>query len=188
MAKRVSLKGKGAELFFGDYPAPPSPAPAEALGAVAPELPADGPNGAPPTTAPAAGENVGPEASATAEPAATAPPRARRQRQPVSQPAAVSEQLGNHDSKLASTRASYKREEIEAIRRVVKTPGREVSFVRLTPEEKGQLAEVVYTFKRQGQKTTENEINRIAINALLADYRANGEQSVLAKVLAALQA
>jgi hypothetical protein len=84
--------------------------------------------------------------------------------------------------------ASNDEKRVQAIRRVVKTPGREVSFVRLSPEEKGELADLVHAYKRQGFKTTENEINRIAINALLADYRANGEESMLAKVLAALRA
>jgi hypothetical protein len=71
---------------------------------------------------------------------------------------------------------------------VVKQTGREVSFVRLSPEEKGRLADIVYTYRRQGRKTTENELNRIAINALLDDYDAHGAQSVLARVLDALHA
>ncbi len=77
---------------------------------------------------------------------------------------------------------------IEAIRKVVKGPGREVSFVRLTPEEKAEVVDIVYTYRRQGQKTTENEINRIALNYLLHDYHEHGERSVLAQVLAALSA
>ncbi len=75
---------------------------------------------------------------------------------------------------------------IEAIRKVVKAPGKEVSFVRLSPDEKGELADIVYTYKRQGKKTSENEINRIALNYILQDYKANGENSILAKVIAAL--
>jgi hypothetical protein len=51
----------------------------------------------------------------------------------------------------------------------------------LTPQEKQQLADVVYTYKRQGRRTSENEIGRIAINFLMADYRANGGNSMLAK-------
>jgi hypothetical protein len=77
---------------------------------------------------------------------------------------------------------------VESIRQVIKAPGREVSFVRLTPEEKARLGDIVYTFKRQGQKTSETEINRIAINYLLLDFHEHGEQSVLARVLAALRA
>ena len=91
-------------------------------------------------------------------------------------------------SSLASTLAGVEAETIDAIRKVVKTQGREVSFIRLTPEEKGQISDIVYTYKRQGQKTTENQINRIAINYLLHDYHEHGEQSVLARVLASLLA
>jgi hypothetical protein len=91
-------------------------------------------------------------------------------------------------SPKASTLASYQQELIETIRRTVKKGGKEVSFVRLTQTEKDQLADIVYTFKRQGKKTTENEINRIAINFLLEDYKRNGEESMLVKVIEALLA
>jgi hypothetical protein len=184
VAKRVSLKGKGAELFFGDYPEPPSPAPAGSAGVDAAEVPARS-NAATPAAARAASENTAPEVTAT-ETATAAPGRPPRRRS-ASQLVSIGKRSNLIDSKLARAGDSDEKEEVEAIRRVVKRPGREVSFVRLTPEEKGELAEVVYTYKRQGQKTTENEINRIAINALLADHRANGEQSILAKVLAALR-
>jgi len=50
------------------------------------------------------------------------------------------------------------------------------------------LAELVYRYKRQGKKTTENEINRIAVNFILEDHEANGDRSVLAKVIDALLA
>jgi len=79
-------------------------------------------------------------------------------------------------------------ETVDTVRKVVKVVGRDVSFVRLSPEEKRRLAGIVFTYKMQGVKTTENEINRIAINLLLEDYERNGEQSMLARVLAALQA
>lgn len=77
---------------------------------------------------------------------------------------------------------------IETIRKAIKVPGREVSFVRLTPDEKAQLAEIVYHYKRQGKKTSENEINRIAINLMLQDYVTNGDASILARVIFALLA
>ncbi len=70
----------------------------------------------------------------------------------------------------------------------MKNTGREVTFVRLTPEEKSQLADIVYTYKRQGVKTSENEISRIAMSYLLEDYKAHGQESILAKVIAALLA
>jgi hypothetical protein len=92
------------------------------------------------------------------------------------------------DSAHASTLASYPEGLVESIRKIVKSVGKEVSFVRLTPEEKNQLVDLVYTYKRQGVKTSENEINRIAVNLVLADYEANGEASILARVIEALLA
>jgi hypothetical protein len=95
---------------------------------------------------------------------------------------------GKQASSHASTLAEEADELTATIRRTVKVPGKEVVYVRLTPEEKAQIADIVYTYKRQGVKTSENEIGRIGANFLIEDYRANGENSVLAKVLAALQA
>lgn len=98
----------------------------------------------------------------------------------------------NNDSLSASKHASmiskYTDVMIEKIRKAVKQIGKEVTFVRLTPDEKARLSDVAYTYKRQGIKTSENEISRIAINNLLADFEANGQESVLAKVIAALNA
>jgi hypothetical protein len=88
----------------------------------------------------------------------------------------------------ASTLARYHDSLIDTIRKAVKHTGREVTFVRLTPEEKRQLADIVYTYKRQGVKTSENEISRIAMSYLLEDYKANGQESILAKVIASLLA
>src|SRR4051812_7631495 len=75
---------------------------------------------------------------------------------------------------------------IETIRKAVKHSGKEVTFVRLTQEEKAQLGDIVYTYKKQGIKTSENEIARIGLNQLIEDYKANGQNSTLAKVLKAL--
>lgn len=91
-------------------------------------------------------------------------------------------------SKLAKEQA----ETIEAVRKVVKLVGKEPLFLRLTPEEKREVSSIAYTFNELyssgGRKTTENDIGRIAVNYLICEYRENGEQSILAKVLAALNA
>lgn len=98
----------------------------------------------------------------------------------------------NNSNQPASTQASTQTnrddENIERIRKVVKAIGKEVTYVRLLPEEKEKLGDIVYTYKRLGIKTSENEIGRIAINFVTQDYEENGENSVLAKVLAALNA
>jgi hypothetical protein len=178
-SKRVSLKGKGADLFFGDYTPPVQSPSATSEGgadeaAVPVEIAAATP--VPPE------EPSKPPTPVTLTPSKRSPRQSVRRQQTTPTPAA-----GNGASQLASTLAIDSGDSIRAIRKVVRMPGKEVSFVRLTPEEKAQVADIVYTYKRQGQKTTENEINRIALNHLLLDYHENGEHSVLARVLAALR-
>jgi hypothetical protein len=118
----------------------------------------------------------------------TASPQPRRQlvRHPLGKRAS------HPPSTDASTQASappcYRPEWVEATRKLIKTTGKEVAYTRLTSQEKGQLAEVVYGFRRQGIKTSENEVLRIAINHLLDDFGANGVASFLQRVIAALLA
>jgi hypothetical protein len=91
-------------------------------------------------------------------------------------------------SKLASTLASQP-DIIETIRKIVKNPAKEeVLYIRVTKEEKNQLGDIEYTYDRQDIETSANELGRIAVNFLIADYKANGEHSILAKVLTALHA
>jgi hypothetical protein len=87
--------------------------------------------------------------------------------------------------KLASMQASYPDDLVESIRRTVKVTGKEVSYVRLTTQEKDELIDVVYNCKSQDFKTTENEVGRIAVNFVIKDYKANGADSILARVLKA---
>ena len=75
---------------------------------------------------------------------------------------------------------------IEQIRRAVKEFGKEAATHRFTLEEKKAIADVIYSYKRRGIRTSENEIARIAVNFLIDDYRENGENSILDKVLQVL--
>jgi len=104
---------------------------------------------------------------------------------------AINGQVSNNASKQAST-ITDKHDSIEAIRKTVKQVGKEVFFIRVTPEEKHTLGSIVYAFNEmyrgEGRKTSENEVGRIALNLLLEDYQENGINSILAKVLAALNA
>jgi hypothetical protein len=68
----------------------------------------------------------------------------------------------------------------------VKVLGKEPSTHRMTPEEKKAIVDIIYAYKSSGVRTSENEIARIAINFLVEDYGENGENSVLHKVLQAL--
>jgi hypothetical protein len=71
----------------------------------------------------------------------------------------------------------------EMVRKSVKQIGKEAATHRFTLEEKNELADIEYTYKRQGIRTSENEITRIAINYFIEEYRQNGEQSILARIL-----
>jgi hypothetical protein len=112
------------------------------------------------------------------------------------EPTRDSKQASKRASKQASTLASSHQKgdalvlpqaTLTAIRKTVRVPGREVTYVRLSSEEKARLFEVVSTYKLQGHKITETEISRIAVNFILEDYRAHGEQSILAQALVALR-
>jgi hypothetical protein len=75
---------------------------------------------------------------------------------------------------------------IDIVRKAVKEIGKEAATHRFTETEKRELADIIYTYKNQGTKTTENEITRIAVNFVVEDYKVNGENSVLHKILEAL--
>jgi hypothetical protein len=72
---------------------------------------------------------------------------------------------------------------IEDVRKSVKNYGKEAATYRFTVEEKRLLNDAIYAYKGQSIRTSENEIARIAINFVMADYKENGENSVLHKVL-----
>lgn len=77
---------------------------------------------------------------------------------------------------------------VEGIRKAVKRLGKEATFCRFTQEEKNALADIIYTYKRSGIRTSENEVIRIAVNWLLENYHSDGKNSVLASVLERLNA
>src|SRR5689334_19527523 len=79
--------------------------------------------------------------TAQTEPPAAAPrPGADSRHDETALPAVPEPPASKHTSPKASTLARYQDSVIETIRKAVKHPGREVTFVRLTPAEKGQLA------------------------------------------------
>lgn len=75
---------------------------------------------------------------------------------------------------------------VEMLRSLVKESGKERSEHRLSMKEKEAIVDIIYQSRRQGIRTTENEVARIAMNFIIADYRQNGEKSLLARVLVAL--
>lgn len=74
-------------------------------------------------------------------------------------------------------------EMVEQIRRAVKEVGKEAATHRFSAEEKQAVGQIVFSYKQQGIRTSENEIARISINYLVRDYRQRGSQSILAQIL-----
>ena len=75
---------------------------------------------------------------------------------------------------------------IELVRKAVKSVGKEAATYRLTKKEKQDLLEIIYAYRSQGYKVSENEITRIAINYLIIDYKSNPMKSILHEVIEAL--
>ena len=72
---------------------------------------------------------------------------------------------------------------LEEVRKAVKQIGKEAATHRFTIQEKQAIDDIVYTYGRQGYRTSENEITRIGVNWLLWDYQQHGAHSVLARLL-----
>lgn len=89
----------------------------------------------------------------------------------------------HQDSKQPFNQDSMQEEHLDEIRKMVKQLGKELSTHRFTLGEKVALAEIIYTYARQGIRTSENELTRIAVNWLLVDYQQNGANSVMARLL-----
>jgi len=85
----------------------------------------------------------------------------------------------NHDTVLPW----YHGDMMNTVRKAVKQFGKEAATHRFTLKEKSALAEVVFTYRGKGIKTSENEITRIAINYLILDFQRHGQGSLLAQIL-----
>jgi hypothetical protein len=85
----------------------------------------------------------------------------------------------HHDTTIPQTEEAI----LEAVRRAVKQIGKEAATHRFTEAEKSGLRDIEYAYRRDGIRTSENELTRIAINYLLEDHRKNGQGSILAAAL-----
>ena len=104
---------------------------------------------------------------------------------------AKSEKPKTHDTMIPSNRDTmtprYHDTIISMVRKAVKEFGKEAATHRFTLSEKKAIADIIYTYKSNGFRTSENEVARIAVNFLIEDFRQNGENSILDRVLKALR-
>lgn len=75
---------------------------------------------------------------------------------------------------------------INAIRLAVRQLGKEAATHRFTTAEKQAVAEIIFAYRAQNIRTSENEIARIAINFIVNDHAQKGAESVLHRSLKAL--
>jgi len=96
----------------------------------------------------------------------------------------------NHDTVVSSNQDTMtpmlSDKTIEIVRKALKIFGKEAATHRFTPEEKKKLSDIIFHYKGLGIRTSENEIARIAINFIFEDHKLNGKQSILERVLRAL--
>ena len=78
----------------------------------------------------------------------------------------------------ATTEASDQDTMLSAIHESILQIGKEAATYRLTLDEKKKIAEIIYSLKMKNIRITENEIVRIALNALLYDYEKDKSKSV----------
>ena len=93
----------------------------------------------------------------------------------------------HHDTTTPRHHSTASADEVRRLRKVVKEFGKEAATYRFTREEKEQLSDIIHTCRRQGYRTSEVEIARIAVNWLLGDYRERGKRSLLYSVVRALR-
>jgi len=77
----------------------------------------------------------------------------------------------------------YQDDMLENIRKALRSFGKEAATHRFTLAEKQAIAELIYRYKKDGIRTNENEIARIAINFIINDHKEFGKDSILDLVL-----
>ena len=192
--KRVSMRGRGADIFFGDYDAPsapplsaedPAPAATEvaATAPVAADDPALGPSAAidtplPVPAAPVAGSDEGHRTATPPDEVPTDQASEQASRR-------LSKQASNKASKADAPAASPAGAALDPDvlgflwENLVEQATLANTF-RYTEQELDRLADVLYAItKRHRAKLTKQDIARLGLNAVLWDYRVRGDASLL---------
>jgi hypothetical protein len=157
MPKRVSLKGKGADIFFGDFTPTASATPSTA-----------------------ASEQVEVPVSPTPSQNRAKPSSRSHRREDASVRARTHART---DADVgARVRTAMRAELLKKLRQ----KQRLASYTfRFRPEELDRLDQVVSALESgNGQRPSKNDLVRLGLLWLLADYEDNGDASVLAQVLA----
>jgi hypothetical protein len=165
MVRRVSLKGKGAEIFFGDNPATPqadAPAPAA-------------PSGLPDVTS-TASDDHSPSSVRTARLQASKQ-ASKRASQPADKNASTQERKPDGDAVVALA------DILPAIFEQVAGRATISATFRYTDSELTRLTDALYDVtKRHRVKLTKQDVARLGLNAVLWDHETRRNQSLLTQL------
>jgi hypothetical protein len=188
VAKRVSLRGKGADIFFGNYqPAAPAgpgstdtPAPPPAAPAPSPRRKRTVKPAVPPTTRAVDADR--PEAIRAATILEQTP-----RSEPTPPPSKHTNRIASKQARLQAsidtnqvTERSLAPEVLDAVLDSVSEPATITNSFRYTEQELSWLTDALYELgKRHGAKLTKQDVARLGLNLVLWDYRARGDTSLL---------
>ncbi len=124
----------------------------------------------------------------TATPTPVALPRIQKVNDQTMKATTIPSNRDTTVSRQHVTTADSGDDSIEVVRKAVKLLGEKAATHRFTADEKDAIADIVYSLRKKGITTSENEITRIAINYLVWEYRQRKQESILAIVLERLNA
>ena len=168
MPKRVSVKGKGADIFFGEY------------GAIPPDPASDQPGEFAPAVSP--GQPSTPETIPTQLPPVEASKNTQKKD-------VLQESI--HARKTPDTAISppllgpLTSEVLDSISQYIAKPAAITNAFRYTEQELSWLTDAIYELtKRHSIKMTKQDVARLGLNAVLWDYRTRGDSSLLGEFVA----
>jgi len=178
--KRVSMRGRGADIFFGDYDAPSAPPLSADDPALGPPAAIDTPLPVP--VSPVAGSDEGHQ---TATPPDEVPTDQASEQATEQASRRLSKQASNKASKADAPAASPAGAALDPDvlgflwENLVEQATLANTF-RYTEQELDWLADALYAItKRHRAKLTKQDIARLGLNAVLWDYRVRGDASLL---------
>jgi hypothetical protein len=172
MAKRVSLKGKGADIFFGDY-----------------EPPAAIPESAPPPSQPQSKHATVPNPPPSTPNSSTMPASARastRARTPARKQASTQDtKAASHTGPTASAPepAAVPPAIVATVWQHLNERATVSNAFRYTDRELRWLTDALYDLgKRHGVRLTKQDIARLGLDLVLLDHQTRGEASLLSEL------
>lgn len=178
--RRVSLKGKGADIFFGDYAPSGNEKPEEvATGTVLSDTEREATPAPPEQESLHASKNASKQASKKASKLAST----KSERRVAPSDGAIREDAAVYGSVPDAGEADSDLTVTPSVWASIETPATITSSFRYTDDELSELADVVYEIsKHQKARLTKQDVARLGLNLVLDDYRRRGASSLLGQL------